>query len=132
MVRVAAEHRSEWKPLHTAVMSCLLAHRNRRTGDCYPRREVIAAFSNASVRTVDRAMLQLAFWGVIEREQPKAVSSGEFRPAQYTFLFPLSASEEGSNESPNPCDKIGGTVRQKQASPCDKNGGHRAPKTRSQ
>jgi hypothetical protein len=114
--RLAAQHGREWKPVHTSVMDCLLAHRNRRTGDCRPHRRTIAAHCNVSERTIDRALEQLVAWGAIDRLQPKAVASRQFRAAQYVFLFEIPQPVENLCESedkscanqPEPCAKIEG------------------------
>jgi len=117
IARLAAQHGSAWKPLHTAVMSCLLAHRNRRTGNCWPERKAIASYCGRSVRTVDRAVDQLVAWGAIKRQQPRAVSSQRFREAQYVFLFELPSATSSR------ATKSAGAVRQNQPEPCDKIGG---------
>lgn len=118
----------EWKPLHTAVMGCLLAHHNRHTGHCWPERRLLAAHCNVSERTIDRALAQLTAWGAIERQQPKGVSSQQYRPTQYVFLFTLpqfvnslvdSAVNPGVTGD-EPCDKFAGAVRQNGQEPCDK------------
>src|SRR6202034_3067995 len=96
IARLAREHRDEWKPLHTAVMGCLLAHRNRRSGRCFPERRLIAAHCNVSESTIDRAIAQLVTWRAIERQQPRAVSSQQFRESQYSFLFELPQTVENS------------------------------------
>ena len=130
IARVAAQHSSEWKPIHAAVMGCLVAHRNRRTEQCSPRRKDIAAHCGVSERTIDRVIAQLEEWGAIRRHQLKALSSREFRPAQYTFLFSLPQADSAQHvEDPGgktvdqeePCDKFGGAVRQNEGGPCDKN-----------
>jgi hypothetical protein len=99
--RLAAKHGRQWKPLHTAVMGCLLAHRNRRSGYCWPRRKDIAGYCNISERTVNRIVAQLAGWGVIERQQPRAVTTRAYGPAQYAFLFELPQSVDNPCENPN-------------------------------
>jgi hypothetical protein len=129
IARVAAQHRSEWKPIHAAVMGCLIAHRNRRTEQCSPHRKDIAAHCGVSERTVDRIVDQLKEWGAIERQQLRALSSQRFRTAQYTFLFnlpeppaveePTGKIVDGSEEKTGPCDKINRAVRQNQGEPCD-------------
>lgn len=127
ITRLAARHGRDWKPIHTAVMGCLLAHRNRRSGHCWPRRKDIAAHCNVSQRTIDRAMARLTAWGAIERQQPKAVSSGTFRPSQCTFLFELPLSE-----LPQSVEKPCGLEEkncENPPKPCAKNEGSRAPKT---
>jgi hypothetical protein len=124
--RFAAQHRAEWKPVHTAVLQGLLAHRNRRTGRCFPERRVLAANCNVSERTIDRILDQLTAWGAIERQQPRAVSSQQFREAQYTFLFELPQSAENAVDSqgkscadqPSRASNSGGAVRQNSAEPC--------------
>jgi hypothetical protein len=129
--RLAAQRGPEWKPIHTAVMGCLLAHRNRRTGSCFPERRLLAAHCNVKERTIDRVLAQLTEWGAIERHQLRTVSSQKFREAQYTFLFELPSIGENPSESgdkncankPSRATNSGGAVRQKQAEPCDKNGG---------
>jgi DNA-binding transcriptional MocR family regulator len=102
-------------------MACLLAHHNRRTRHCWPHRRDIAAYCGVSERTVNRVMAKLTAWGAIERQQPRAVSSQQFRPAQYTFLFPLPQPEQKSCESEEKnCEN--------QPEPWAKNGGSRGPK----
>lgn len=91
--RLATQRGAEWKPLHTAVMGCLLAHRNRGTGHCWPDRRTIAKYCNVSERTVDRTLSQLVAWGAIEKQQPKAMAGGHFRPRQFTFLFSLPVGQ---------------------------------------
>jgi hypothetical protein len=126
--RLVREHRAEWKPLHTAVMNCLLAHRNRRSGSCFPERKLMAAHANVSERTVDRALAQLVAWGAIEREQPRAVSGQQFRQVQYSFLFELpqaadivcESEEKSCAKQPGRATKSGGAVRQNRGEPCDK------------
>ena len=103
--RLAAKHGRQWKPLHTAVMGCLLAHRNRRSGYCWPRRKDIAGYCNISERTVNRIVAQLAGWGVIERQQPRAVTTRAYGPAQYAFLFELPQSELPQPGLPQPVEK---------------------------
>ena len=103
VTRVATERGPAWKSIHTAVLSCLLAHRNHKTGHCWPARAVIARFCRSSERTVDRAIAKLIEWGAIERQQPRALAGGTFAPVQYAFLFELP--------------------------PCDKNASSRATKT---
>jgi hypothetical protein len=110
LARVAALHGVEWKTVHTAVMDCLFAHHNRRSGHCWPERKVIAAHSHVSERTVDRVISQLVKWGVIKKQRPRSLSTGEFGLRQYAFLFEL------------PCDT------QVSHGPCAKKGGHHAPK----
>jgi hypothetical protein len=120
--RLVLEYGSQWRPVHAAVMACLLAHRNRRSGNCWPHRKDVAEYCNVSLSTVDRALARLTAWGAIERMQPRAVSSQQFRPAQYTFLFPLPQSVQKACESedktcenqPEPCVKTGGSRASKQ------------------
>ena len=120
--RLAGQHGSEWKPLHTAVLGCLLAHRNRRTGSCFPERRLLAAHCNVTERTIDRTLDQLRAWGAIERQQPRALASQQFREAQYTFLFELPAVEKTCEYPPSRATNSGIAVRQIQAEPCDKIG----------
>src|SRR5579863_8025129 len=89
IVRMAAARGAAWKTVHSAVMSCLLAHHNRQTGHCWPDRKLIATFCCRSVRTVDRIIVKLVAWGCLEKQQPKALASGQFRPCQYAL--PLDA-----------------------------------------
>ena len=120
--RLVALHPHEWKPLHTAVLGCLLAHRNRRTGSCFPERRLLAAYCSVTERTIDRTLAQLTAWGAIEREQPRALTSQQFREAQYTFLFVLpkvlKTCETNCENPPSratfsaePCDISEGAVR---------------------
>jgi hypothetical protein len=109
LTRLATERGREWKGIHTSVLSCLLAHRNRTTGHCWPARGVIAGYCRVSERTVDRVIAKLVEWGAIEKQQPRLAADGQFRPLQYAFLFELPDAKRGS--------------------PCDKNGRRRATKT---
>src|SRR2546423_14306767 len=86
--RTARRLGAAWKPLHAAVLSCLLAHRNRR-GLSWPPQSVTAEFANVDPRTIARATDDLIAWGLIAKERPRALSSGQLRNNQYTFLFPL-------------------------------------------
>jgi hypothetical protein len=130
ITRFAAQHPAEWKPLHTAVLQGLLAHRNRRTGRCFPERRLLAAHCNVSERTIDRTLDQLTAWGAIERQQPRAVTSQQFREVQYVFLFELPQAAENACDSqekscadqPGRATKSRRAVRQNHAEPCDKNG----------
>lgn len=88
LTRLATERGSEWKGIHTSVLSCLLAHRHRQSGHSWPAREVIASYCRVSPRTVDRAIAKLVEWGAIEKQRPRLVS-GQFQSAQYAFLFEL-------------------------------------------
>lgn len=101
IVRHVAAQRPGWKPLHTAVLSCLLAHRNRQ-GQAWPMQELIAGFCRVSERTARRALTQLLDWGVIKPGQLRAVSSQKFGPVQYLFLFTLpQVVEENAGPSAN-------------------------------
>lgn len=95
--RLAALHAGEWKIIHTAVIDCILAHHNRRTGLCWPERKAIASHCNVSERTVDRAIAKLLAWGAIERLQPRSLASGQFRPRQFTFQFELPRDTQVSH-----------------------------------
>lgn len=131
LTRLAAARGREWKGVHTSVLSCLLAHRNRATGHSWPARAVIASYCRVSERTVDRAIEKLVAWGAIEKQQPRAVMDGQFRPAQYAFLFELPAATAKS-----PCDKKGRhratttavTVRQKPMRNKERSMNHQAQK----
>jgi hypothetical protein len=115
--RIARQCGAEWKPVHSAVLGCLLAYRSRRGGISWPPRQVIAEFVHASERTVDRAISRLVAWGAIERQRPRATSTQRFGTAQYTFLFELPQIEE------KPCEKIeenSRAMRQNATEPCDK------------
>ena len=105
-MRVARERGSEWSPTHAAILSCLLAHRNRHSGTAWPARRDLADFSGCSERTVDRVLGELRSWGAVDGGQSVRASSEQFRRAQYSFPFTEIAVE-----------------------PCAKNGGSRAPKT---
>ena len=121
ITRLARKYGADWKPLHTAVLGCLLAHRNRRTGHCWPRRKDIAAYSNISERTVNRIMAQLTAWGAIERAAAEDCCRSHVRPAQYTFLFELPQSVE------KPCE-LEEKSCENQPEPWAKNEGSRGPK----
>lgn len=131
ITRFAKQHGSDWKPVHTAVLQGLLAHRNRRTGRCFPERRLLAANCNVSESTIDRTIAQLTAWGAIERQQPRALSSQQFREAQYTFLFELPQTAENPCELPrkNCADQtsrasnFGGAVRQNPGEPRVTNSG---------
>jgi hypothetical protein len=126
ITRLARERGAEWKPIHTAVMGCLLAHHNRRSGHCWPRRKDIAEHCNVCERTIDRAIARLTAWGAIERMQPKAASSQQFRPAQYVFRFVLPPGNP--QDVQKPCELVDKNCAYL-PEPCDKNGGSRATKT---
>jgi hypothetical protein len=97
-----AEQRPDWRMLHSVVMGCLLAHSNRHTGNCWPERRLIAAYCRCSERTVDRAIDQLVGWGVMRKQQPKAVRNGQFAPRQFTILFPPVGQNQGCRETKTP------------------------------
>lgn len=84
--RFVREHASEWRPIHSALVGCLLAHRNNRSQRCCPSRASLAKHVNVSERTVDRAMAQLRAWGAIEMTQPRLLS-GQMGPRQYTLAL---------------------------------------------
>jgi hypothetical protein len=113
--RLAGQH-SEWKPLHSAVLGCLLAHRNRQ-GQSWPEQKTIAAFCAVSIRTIGRVLTELSDWGAIQQRQLRALSSQQLGPAQYVFLFTLPQSVE---EKMAPSDKSTRAVGQIQAEPSDK------------
>jgi hypothetical protein len=125
--RLAAKMGAEWKPLHSSILGCLLAHRNRHSGNCWPKRRLIAAHSNVSERTVDRAIEQLVRWGALARQQPRAAGQ-QFLEAQYSFLFEIPTAVENRCEfevkscanHPAPCDKITVGRAPNSAAPCDK------------
>jgi hypothetical protein len=104
LTRLAAEHGREWRSIHTAVLSCLLAHRTRDGRCSWPARKVIASYCRVTERTVDRAIVKLVTCGAIEKQQPRAIAGGKFLPMQYSILFEIP-------------------------SPVDKNGPHRSTKT---
>ena len=85
--RFAAQH-PEWRPIHTAVIGCLLAHRHPHSKQCTPSRRLVAESCGTSERTVDRAIAQLKSWGAIKTSQLKLFGNS-WGPAQYTFLFEL-------------------------------------------
>lgn len=88
---------AEWRPAHTAVMYCLLAHRSLRADKCWPEQDTIAKSCAMSGRAVRRVIADFRDWGVLGTEQIKAVSSRKFGPAQYVFHFnlPHSVDESG-------------------------------------
>ena len=112
VTRWAAQRGAEWKMIHTAVISCLLAHCNRQTGHCWPARKAIAAYCHVSERTVDRAIVKLIEWGAIKKQQPRGVSTGHFGSRQYVFLFELPAAKPGDKKGGHRETKRGVTVRQ--------------------
>lgn len=84
--RFARENSAKWKPIHSAIVGCLMAHTNKQSGLCCPSRKLIAEHCNVSERTVDRAISQLREWGAIKTVRLK-LQEKVYGPAQYTLLF---------------------------------------------
>lgn len=117
--RFVQEHARAWRPIHSAILGCLLAHRNHQSQRCDPSRALLAQHCNVSERTIDRAVAQLRAWGAIATSQPRMVGRN-FARTQYTLLFEQA---EGA-----PCDKAvslsardngDASVRQKPGVACD-------------
>ena len=90
VIALAQQHQEKWKPLHTAILDCLLAHRNPQSGKCCPSQEVIASHSNAGMRTVQRAIAELEIWGIISASQLRRTA-----PNQYEINFaPVAAPQQ--------------------------------------
>jgi hypothetical protein len=87
IAKIAARHGKEWKTIHTAVLDCIYAHRNRRTKNCWPSRSLIAKHCRKSERQIDRVIKQLREWGALEHQRPRKVSNGRFGGRQFTISF---------------------------------------------
>jgi hypothetical protein len=130
--KIAARH-GAWKPVHSAVLGCLLAHRNRRSSLCCPSRQTIAAFAGVSERTVDRVLSQLRGWQAISAETGRSLNQQTYAATQYSFLFELPAenspaenpvieNEVVRNFAQEPCAKIDESRAPKSGEPCAKIG----------
>lgn len=82
---LVAQHRATWKPAHTAILDCLLAYRNPKSGLCCPDQQTIASHLNVCRRTVLRHLAELELWGVLRTKRKPRVAN------QYAILFALPA-----------------------------------------
>ena len=80
-------HRDKWKPLHSAILDFLLAHRNSKSGQCCPGQETIARHCNVCKRTVQRYLEDLEAWGILIAHQVS--SRAAFLLNQYEIRFAL-------------------------------------------
>ena len=104
--RLAAQHAREWQPIHSAIVAYLKAHHNRRTGECFPDRDKIAAFCNVHPRTVDRQIERLRSWNLIEpRKERKRSPNGTYEVTQYRLLFDETPGDGIDTPGGNPAGK---------------------------
>jgi len=116
--QLSAEHRG-WRPIHSAVIAFLLAHRSGRTGLSSPSRTRLAEEVKCSLRTVTRALSDLKKWGIVEWEAGGVMPNGLKYPNSYFLLaFPLYTSQ--------PCESVA-PVRQTSRSSATPQVGHPRP-----
>jgi hypothetical protein len=124
ITRQAALHAGKWQPIHSAILAYLKAHHNRRTGECFPDRDKIAAFCNVHPRTVDRQIARLRSWGLIEpRQERKRSANGTYEVTQYKLLFDETPGDDIDTPGGNPAGKAVDPAVEKDMprdNPCDK------------
>jgi hypothetical protein len=95
ITRLAAEHPDRWRDVHRGVLSCLLAHHNRKTNLTKPGRQLMADYCGVSLDTVDRVLSDFREWNLLKWTRGGRLKGGLKIPNQYEFLFPIPDVAQG-------------------------------------